>query len=994
MTALISLSSGSSKAFFSKPGQTFEATREQLDELGYFYTLSKDSLPLVQALLKDLFLATKELKRAKDTLSLKETSPAHFAQARHEETGRALISPPTLQEDIQRQQIHDLQRELSNLKLLNAQSAGVIQSLKDESLAKSNKILDMEMSTHRAAKVVVRSAGIFKPRLEMSSLVSKSTLPRCLACSSQRDPGLKSNEDHRAKIDLIRLYDRRSQNLKKELVKCQSQLSHAHQLLKKAEREIEFRAQPGSGPLKARRDPINAQDIKHSDYILKLIKDNERLKSLVQKHHIAQEDLKTSPLPSTTPNGTPHHSARPWSETRPPFHHRPLGRHRSGCPLNVSRSCEDIREAVQKSHQRLFLLPPPLPSSLRPPCCSEHQPTCGPTQPRPNDHDHPQAHSSHHGPILCPPNNGRSSTAMTEGPSCCAVPALSCPAHWPHPSLDKSNEELNAKLQKAATENKELTNRLKELNQVRLEQKGKIDELSKQQAILLNTGKGPASNKQVQELVGYIEKQRDIYKSNVEQLLTKLDPDKKFETPPETSTDQVDRAGTRGSEKHLKVLKEIQNDSRKILQARHQSVSPYRSSPYKSVSPLRSDDPSHESREHKNTAVRVRMANLQEEVLDLSEQVSELKLAKARMQEGTRQETQRLENLIQTRDAEIQTLKAERAKIEEKSDYRDELLKVNLAFTEFRELTHRREAELNDEISNLQRDVRDLDEALTKSQSRINQDTLAHEGQVRNLEEQLELLRAQLAERQRSENQIKARETAEKAVGLDLKMENCQLKDRVFAMENAKEQQERHIRDLSGQIQRYVNEVKRVEELLAHRETERSELLQQYKSLSVEIDTSETLNRSLEAKVESMSMELREKNAELEASHRRLSDLEKDLIEVSLLNENHRSQVATLSTRLDLANSRMKEAQSQSTWINADLTDVHDLAIQLNSQKVELQGQISNQANEIEGLNGEIEHLRQEVESLSRAIRDEREKSRHLEDLLGHDDMGRSKSQR
>jgi hypothetical protein len=68
-------------------------------------------------------------------------------------------------------------------------------------------------------------------------------------------------------------------------------------------------------------------------------------------------------------------------------------------------------------------------------------------------------------------------------------------------------------------------------------------------------------------------------------------------------------------------------------------------------------------------------------------------------------------------------------------------------------------------------------------------------------------------------------------------------------MENAKEQQERHIRDLSGQIQRYVNEVKRVEELLAHRETERSELLQQYKSLSVEIDTSETLNRSLEAKV-------------------------------------------------------------------------------------------------------------------------------------------------
>lgn len=299
------------------------------------------------------------------------------------------VLPSTLQEDAQREKIHDLERDLQSLKLLNAQSAGVIQSLQDESLAKSNKILDLEMSTHRAAKVVVKSAGIFKPRLEMSSLVGKSSSsgvsPRCSACISQQHQKLKSDED-RAKIDLIRLYDRKSQNLKKELSKCQSQLSHAHQLLKKAEREIEFRAQSrGNGASKsadrsARTTIHQDNDLKHSDYILKLIKDNERLKALLQKHHIAQEELNNAssflPSPSLSNNqsGPPlgQRSPRPLSETRQPLHHqhhRPLRRHQAHCPLNVSRSCEDIREAVTTSHQKLFAAPPPIPGSTRPSPC-------------------------------------------------------------------------------------------------------------------------------------------------------------------------------------------------------------------------------------------------------------------------------------------------------------------------------------------------------------------------------------------------------------------------------------------------------------------------------------------------------------------------------------------------------------------------------------------------------------------------------------------------
>lgn len=271
-------------------------------------------------------------------------------------------------------------------------------------------------------------------------------------------------------------------------------------------------------------------------------------------------------------------------------------------------------------------------------------------------------------PGPCPTNKG-----VVVGFPCCGVPSP-CPIHLPaHLSRNQSHPELSAKLEKATSENKDLSNRLKELNQVRLDQKSKIDDLLKQQAILLrNAGKGGNSQQQVQELVTYIEKQRDIYKANVEQLLSKLDPDKKFEATPSNyeAKDQVDHRGGVAGQNSMKVLKEIQNDSRRILQGRRPPASSsYRSSPYKSASPLRNTDEDSSS-DRQSTAVRVRMANLQEEVLDLTEQVSELKLAKVQMQEKNRQETRKLEDLIRKQDTEIQTLKAERTNLEDKSDYR------------------------------------------------------------------------------------------------------------------------------------------------------------------------------------------------------------------------------------------------------------------------------------------------------------------------------------
>ena len=111
---------------------------------------------------------------------------------------------------------------------------------------------------------------------------------------------------------------------------------------------------------------------------------------------------------------------------------------------------------------------------------------------------------------------------------------------------------------------------------------------------------------------------------------------------------------------------------------------------------------------------------------------------------------------------------------------------------------------------------------------------------------------------------------------------------------------------------------------------------------------------------------------------------------------------------MDLAHAQLNEAKSQATWVNSDVSNIHGLAVQLNSQKVisnlhaghcfmwqkwqhlltilmfqvELQEHIATQDSEIEKLHSEIRSLRQEVENVTKLCEAEREKAEVLQEQV------------
>ena len=501
------------------------------------------------------------------------------------------------------------------------------------------------------------------------------------------------------------------------------------------------------------------------------------------------------------------------------------------------------------------------------------------------------------------------------------------------------------------------------MTEIRKNQKDKIDELTKHQDILLQSNKGDESK--IRDLIGYIERQRDLYKDSVERLLDKLDPEKKVMHQSLLRTHHQESSAVEVNEKsNLEILRDIQNDSKRVIMSRRNNQ--YNASDYKAP----------------NKSILVDENKYKKEISGLKDEVDALKGKNAKLRDDLA--------LLK-----LKRINENRVKVNNDTDEVDGLhervraLQATMADLEAQTATKNSQIKrLMEDKDRLRSSLDDKSEELAKVRTELEllrqemSGITLEKSRMRQLMLEIDTLKGNLKESESREANLRQRQSAEKSVGLETRRE---LEDfKVKMRQNSQEMDEKNgeIAELKSHVQKYVNEVKRVEEALNLKEIDRRELLAQYKNLSDEYELMESNGRRWEARAESLTVDLAAKVNMLEAAETRLSELEKELVETSLSNENYRGKVTTLTGKLDLAESQLKEMKTQSTWINNDLTDVHELAVKLNAQKAELQEEIAEQSKEMDELNGEIRLLRQEVADLTVQIKMEKEKSENLKERL------------
>jgi len=271
----------------------------------------------------------------------------------------------------------------------------------------------------------------------------------------------------------------------------------------------------------------------------------------------------------------------------------------------------------------------------------------------------------------------------------------------------------------------------------------------------------------------------------------------------------------------------------------------------------------------------------------------------------------------------------------------------------------------------------------------VDDNNASLERRVSEYEISIAQLERKLEDRQGLESNLKSKmkECEETARNLRIENENLRkdaefVRDSLNKVSDDSQEKSDKVRNLESELKRYIGEVKRVEEVLMTKETDRRELLRQYEELAREMSTYESVNRSLEMQAANLNLEVRSREDDLKAAKARCDDLEKYLEEILQQNEQFRLQTCELNTKLDLLTSDLKENRITRDAVLSDLDSVNELAVKLNSEKVELLARIGAQNNAVEGLQGELVSLREQLLRAMATLEDERHRARTLQDMV------------
>ena len=96
----------------------------------------------------------------------------------------------------------------------------------------------------------------------------------------------------------------------------------------------------------------------------------------------------------------------------------------------------------------------------------------------------------------------------------------------------------------------------------------------------------------------------------------------------------------------------------------------------------------------------------------------------------------------------------------------------------------------------------------------------------------------------------------------------------------------------------------------------------------------------------------------------------------------HCSQVSNLTSKVDILTTDLKSNRVTRDSVITDLENVNELAVRLNSEKVDLVNRISNQNQQVEDLQDELVKLREELLGAMAQLEDERHRASTLQRMV------------
>ncbi|XP_064637968.1 testis-specific gene 10 protein-like isoform X2 [Lineus longissimus] len=287
-------------------------------------------------------------------------------------------------------------------------------------------------------------------------------------------------------------------------------------------------------------------------------------------------------------------------------------------------------------------------------------------------------------------------------------------------------------------------------------------------------------------------------------------------------------------------------------------------------------------------------------------------------------------------------------------------------------------AMLEDDVKNKDQSLSDLQITCSSLETRLSQNSESisqREREILSLRRQVDAVTADLSEASHGKEAV-LRENRRLQEDLSLMTKenqalNCDLDDVVNERE-----------DFKVQVQDYVNEVKRVEDLLSEKEQERTDLLDQYRALSLEADKYQTQTHQLESEGSNLKLELMTKDSEVRRLRDKMDGLDKDLQDTIHSQQAYEIQVSNLTRSVAALEENLREADDERQNLLQDLAAVRDLCSKLECDKESYQRQLTAKSLDLEQLQNMVEDAKSEVSVVKSQMQAERSSNKNLESLL------------
>lgn len=187
----------------------------------------------------------------------------------------------------------------------------------------------------------------------------------------------------------------------------------------------------------------------------------------------------------------------------------------------------------------------------------------------------------------------------------------------------------------------------------------------------------------------------------------------------------------------------------------------------------------------------------------------------------------------------------------------------------------------------------------------------------------------------------------------------------------------KEVEGLKHQLQHYVAEIRRIEEMLSHKEAERSDMLEQFASLSVEANILENTNHSLESESASKSAQLQNYISKIESLESKLLDKENTI-------DSQSTRIATMTCKITALENEIKLVNEEKTILEQNVAYLKKMCNNLNSENATISAGMGDSETEMKLFENKIRNLTNAKSKLTVEYENLQDKLITMETLLSN----------